>query len=80
LGKRGHVHNNYVVNYPGPGTYSVPSFCDKILKRYATLKGTRTYAGPADYNNVKVRRKRKRKRRKGYQSARVSKSNRNVGL
>lgn len=54
------MHNHSTKNFPGPGTYSIPSFCDKILKRYAALKGTMVY-GPR--TGVKPRKKKRRRRK-----------------
>lgn len=69
-------------NYPGPGSYSIPTFCDKILKRYSTLKGTMTYSGGNKvfpFTKLKRRRKRRFKRKKGYKSARLQ-NGKNVTL
>ena len=47
FGKKLLMHNQNTKEYPGPGTYSLPTFCDKIIKRYSVLKGTMRY-GPLD--------------------------------
>jgi len=68
-GKRSYVDYKHLKKNPGPGQYTLPTFCDKILKRYATLKGTMHQYTPGA-NRIRVRKRKRSKRRRGFKSAR----------
>jgi len=60
-GNKGGFDKTTTKFYPGPGTYTLPTFCDNIIRRYQTLKGT------MNYNNCpksEQRKKRKGRRRR----------------
>lgn len=39
LGNKTDFKNRYTMEYPGPGTYTLPTFCDNIKNRYSKLRG-----------------------------------------